>query len=439
MKKLSLWFLALLFAGLAAFVQAAEPPRALTPDDIYAIKSVGDPHLSPDGRYVAFTVRAFQRKEDNSDTDIYMVPTAGGEALRLTGSPKAETTPRFSPDGRYLAFLSGREGKKSQVWLLPRVGGEAFQLTQFKSDVQELAWSPDGKRLALVVGDIDPDDPDTADDSPAATAAKDKEKKDEPAKAPKPIVIRRRQFKRDTEGYLREVRNHLYVFDVATKASEQITSGPYDETSPVWSPDGQQIAFVSNRTADPDANQNTDIFVVAAKAGAAPRDVSAAMQGSDEGPTWSPDGKQIAFVAGGDPKDMWYGPSAIAVVAVGAVDSGAPRLLTRELDRNVREPRFTPDGKAILFLVEEGGNSHLARVPVAAGGKVERVVEGEREIESFDVDAKGNIVLLASEPDLPAEIFAVKPGGAALDRLSHVNDAFLSGIRLGSVVRYKAK
>src|SRR5262249_37363528 len=138
-------------AGLAAF--AAEPPtpaipaatttppstaaspRPLAPDDIYALKTVGDPRVSPDGRFVAYTIRAYQKKEDGSDTDVYMAPFPGGEPLRLTGSPKAETSPRFSPDGRYLAFLSGREGKKTQVWLLPRAGGEAFQLTTYKADV----------------------------------------------------------------------------------------------------------------------------------------------------------------------------------------------------------------------------------------------------------------------------------------------------------------
>jgi dipeptidyl aminopeptidase/acylaminoacyl peptidase len=444
MKKTALSVFALALAGFAALagtsgIAAAEPPRVLMPDDIYALKNVGDPRISPDGRSVAFTVRAFERKEDGSDTDVYMVPLAGGEALRLTGSPKPETNPRWSPDGRYLAFLSGREGKKTQVWLLPRAGGEAFQLTHYSADVQDLAWSPDGKRLALVVGDVDPDDPDAAGTGDEKAPAADKDKKDAAAKTPKPIVIKRRQFKRDIEGYLRELRNHLYVFDVATRASEPITTGAYDDTDPVWSPDGREIAFTSNRTADPDANQNTDVFVVAARPGQTPRDLSASSLGTEEGPAWSPDGKLVAFVAGGDPKDMWYGSSAIAVAPVAG---GALRVLTRELDRNVRSPRFSPDGRSVLFLVEEGGNSHLARVPVA-GGKIERVVDGERDLTAFDVDARGDIAVLSSTPDLPGELFAVTGGahatGGALTRLTHANDAFLAGIRLGKVERFEAK
>ncbi|HZF12824.1 MAG TPA: S9 family peptidase [Thermoanaerobaculia bacterium] len=438
MKKICLLLTVLALAGLAGFAAEPNPPRPLLPDDVYAMKTVGDPRVSPDGRFVAYTVRAFERKEDGSDTDVYMSPSPGGEPLRLTGSPKPETTPRWSPDGRYLAFLSGRDGKKTQVWLLPRAGGEAFVLTRYQADVQDLAWSPDGKRLALVVADVDPDDPDLAEE-----AGKDKkEKKDEPAKTPKPIVIQRRQFKRDTEGYLRELRNHLYVFDVSTRVSEQVTAGPYDDSAPAWSPDGTQLAFTSNRTADPDANQNTDLFVVAAKAGQAPRVLAASPAPEDEA-AWSPDGKQVAYVVGGDVADMWYGASAIAVVPVAG---GAPRPLTRELDRNVRSPRFAPDGRSVLFLVEEGGNSHLARVPLAGGtggtgGKIERVIDGERDVTNFDFDAKGDLAVLSSEPDLPGEVFVAHlgTGTSSLTRLTHANDAFLAGIRLGKVLRYPAK
>src|SRR5829696_2217989 len=243
-------------AALLASPLRAEAPRPLEPGDIFALKTVRDPQISPDGRWVAYTVRTLDPKEDAADTDVHMIPFEGGTALQLTASPKAETRPRFSPDGRYLAFLSGRVGKKAQVWLLDRRGGEAVKLTDYKADVSDLAWSPDGKRLALVVGDIDPDDPD------ADGEDEEKAEKTGVTKTPKPIVIRRLQFKRDGEGYLREIRQHLYVFDVESKVSTPITSGPYEDNEPVWSPDGRWIAFTSNRTAEPDSNDNSDVFLV---------------------------------------------------------------------------------------------------------------------------------------------------------------------------------
>jgi dipeptidyl aminopeptidase/acylaminoacyl peptidase len=202
------------------------------------------------------------------------VPLSGGAAIRLTASKKEETKPRFSPDGKWLAFLSEREGKKAQVWLMNRAGGEAVKLTRFKAGVSDLAWSPDSTRLVLVAQDPDPDDPEAEEEEEetekeeAAAAAK--------PKPPKPVVIRRRQFKRDGEGYLGEFRQHLHLFELAARTSQQITSGAYDDQEPAWSPDGRLIAFTSNRTADPDSNQNADIFVVEAKPAQTPRPLTPA-------------------------------------------------------------------------------------------------------------------------------------------------------------------
>jgi dipeptidyl aminopeptidase/acylaminoacyl peptidase len=427
-RLLSCFTLALLLTAPLAAAETSTSPRPLRVDDLFALRSVGDPQLSPDGRWVAYTVRRLDPKADSSDSDVYMVPFAGGEPVRVTSSPKSESHPRFSPDGRYLAFLSGREGKKSQVWLLDRRGGEAVRLTDYKADVSDFAWSPDGKRLALVVGDVDPDEVDEPDEVKAARG-EDAEKK-----TPKPIVIRRLQFLRDGEGFLRELRQHLYLFDVAAKKSTQLTAGPFDEQEPVWSPDGRWIAFSSNRTADPDANDNSDVFLVeadAAKTGQKPRALTTS-PGTDGSPAFSPDGKWIAYLAGGEPKDIWYATNYVAVVPVAG---GEPRALTRELDRNVYTPRFSVDGKSVYFLLEEGGNNHLARVPVA-GGPVERMVDGERVVQAYALGSQGEIAVQESTPWRPFEVSALT--GGSLRRLTTVNDGFLKGIRLGEVKRFQA-
>ncbi|HYO16670.1 MAG TPA: S9 family peptidase [Thermoanaerobaculia bacterium] len=407
---------------LSLSVATAEAPRPLKPEDVLALKTVASPRLSPDGRWVAYTVRTLDPKKDSTDTDIHMVSLDGGETLRVTASPKPETNPRFSPDGRWLAFLSGREGKKTQVWLLDRRGGEAMKLTDYKADVSDLAWSPDSTRLALVVGDVDPDEEDEE---------KEGEEEEDSAKTPKPIVIRRLQFKRDGEGYLRDLRQHIYVFDVQKKTSQQITSGPYDDSEPVWSPDGRSIAFTSNRTPEPDANDNADIFLVEAKPGQTPRALTT-WEGRDENPVFSPDGQWIAYIAGGDPRDVWYDTNQVAVVPVAG---GASRFLTADLDRNAGNLQVSPDGKHVYFLLEDGGNSHLARVSVV-GGPVERVLAGERDVQAFDLGPKGEKVVQETTFHQPAELSVLEDG--ALRRLTRVNDEFLKGIRLGEVRRFKA-
>ncbi len=410
--------------------QAPAAPRPLKVDDQFALKDVYDPQLSPDGAWVAYTVTTTDLAKDKSDTDIWMAPLAGGEPVRVTTSPKGESRPRFSPDGKWLAFLSAREGKFSQVWLLPRSGGEAFKLTDYKSSVSDLAWSPDGKRLALIVRDVDPEggaDAGDEEDAEPAAAAGDK------PKSPKPIVIDRLQFKRDGSGYLRELRRHLYVFDVEKKTGFQLTSGPFDDSSPAWSPEGARLAFTSNRLLpDPDRTENGDVFVIDAAAGSVPRAVVSGPE-DDGAPAWSPDGKSIAYVQGCDPKDFWYGASHLAVVPA---DGGTPKPLTAALDRNVYAPRFSPDGRAVYFLLEDGGNVPLCRVGLE-GGAPEKVVAGEREVQAFDVAAGGAVAVLESSAYQPAEISRVGADGA-LVRLSHVNDAVLKTIKLGEVRRFKA-
>ena len=415
MRRVALVLLSACLMSSGAYGQNTRP---LTVDDLFEIKTVRDPQISPDGQWIAYTVSSLDLEDDSSDTDIYMVSfTQPADAIRLTSSDESENSPRWSPDGRYLAFLSSRDGGTTQVWLLDRRGGEAQRLTDYKANVSTLTWSPEGTQLALIVSDVDPDEEADGDSDD---------------KTPKPIVVDRLQFKRDGRGYLNDLRRHVHVFDVETKESIQVTDGPYDDSSPTWAPDGSSIAFVSNRTEEPDSNANSDIFIVLPAAEATPRAVTTS-EGSDRSPSFSPDGSYITYVAGGDPADICYAPNYVAVISAAG---GEPRILGSELDRNGSAPRFMPDGRSVLFLLEDGGNRHLARVPMQ-GGPVERVIAGERTISTFEVGATGEVVLLESQPDYPAEIFKVESSGLA--RLTHVNDDFLSGISLSPLERVKAR
>jgi dipeptidyl aminopeptidase/acylaminoacyl peptidase len=418
----------LLSVVLHASPEAAER-RPVTLDDQYALRDVSEPAVSPDGAWVAYTVETIDPKEDESQSDVWMTSWDGQRTLRLTTSKQGESMPRFSPDGQYLAFLSGRgdDDEIDQIWLLNRSGGEAEKISDFKGGVTDYVWSPDGKRLAVVAKDPDPDAPEG-----------DKEKAEKKTKPP--IVIDRFQFKADIEGYLGARRHHLYLFDLASRKAEALTSGATDERLPSWSPDGSLIAFVTKRGADPDRHDNWDIYVIAAKAGSAARQVTTS-DGPDGDPSWesraawSPDGKSIAYLQGGPQKLIYYAGFQLAVIPAAG---GTPRLLAPTLDRNVNKPRWSPDGGSLYVLLEDDRNVHLAKIP-AAGGKFERIVGGKRVVSDYDVGRDGRIAVLTGTPQEPFEVFAVK--GAELRALSHQNQELLSKLKLGTTeeASYKSK
>jgi dipeptidyl aminopeptidase/acylaminoacyl peptidase len=417
----------LLPLAVSATTALAQAPakRALTVDDLFAIKQVGTPQVSPDGRWVAYSVRSTNLKADKNETGLWMAPLdASGGAIPLTAPGYAPSDARWSPDGRYLSFLATRprgpgaapdsNGEpKAQVWALDRRGGEAQPLTHVAQGVDAYEWSPDGTHLVLAITDTL--------GIPWS------------GKAARPKVITRLQFKQDGTGYLDTLHTHLYVFTVATGALTQITSGNYDEADPVWSPDGKWIAFVSNRTPEPDGNRNTDIWVVASDdttRGRALRQVTT-NPGPDEQPAWSPDGKQIAYLMNAEPALIWYATAHLAVVPAAG---GTPRVLTAGLDRNVDSPRYSADGKSIWFLLEDAGERDVARIALD-GGTITRPVAGHLDASAYALAPDGAPVALVSRPDVPGEIF--KLDHDTLRQITTTNDSLLHALDLGAVQKVK--
>ncbi len=413
---------------------ASAAARNITIDDYFQIRDVGQPELSPDGQWIAYTVRTKMLKEDKNETRIWMVSTRGGDPLPMTAEGVSSGHPRWSPDGKYLAFTSSRNNGKSQVWLLNHLGGEAVRLTDITQGVNDFEWSPDSARLVLVIQDPKPED---------VQADKEKEKdKDKPAPAkPKtqpPWVIDRLQFKEDTVGYLDNRRTHLYIFSVEKKSVTQISSGDFDDSQPAWSPDGKQLAFTSNRsTPDPDASRDSNIWVVAADntdKGAHLTQITT-NPGADDQPTWSPDGKWIAYVTQTDAHLFWY---ATQHLAIAPSSGGAPRVLTQAFDRSVRRPRFSADGNSIYFTAADDGTQDLCRIAVS-GGEVTRPIGGRVTVGSYSLGKDGAIAAQVGTIDRPDEIFL--QSGTELTRLTKTNDALISQLRIakGEYVHFKSK
>jgi dipeptidyl aminopeptidase/acylaminoacyl peptidase len=398
----------------------------MTLDDLAKMQRVGDPQVSPDGAWVAYTVGKVDVGEDKNQSQLWMVSWDGKQDVQLTFGKDGVGGEQWSPDGRYLAFTSGREGeaKGSQVWVLDRRGGEAQQLTNVKEDLGGYRWSPDSKTLLLELTEKDEPEP------------KDGAK----PKAPKPIVIDRFHFKEDREGYLTDKQPHLYLFDVASKKLSKLTNGPvngptaYAEEGGAWSPDGTQIAFTSNQsTPDPDRVANPDVFVVEAKAGATPKKLTT-FTGSDEGPlAWTADGKSIVYRQGTVPHYSIYDLRQMAIVPA---TGGEPKMLAPKLDAWVGAPVLAPGGSAILTEVPVDREEWIGEIPLDGSGTVTRLTKGSGSAGGLNV-AAGHVALLWSTDAMLPEVYALE--GESLRQLTHHNDALMATLEVAPTENIEAK
>jgi len=379
-------------------------------------------------------VTTHDAKEDKDKKRIWMTSTSGGDAIALTHEDANSSHPRWSRDGKYLGFLSERGSEKKQLWLLPRGGGEGEQLTNTIQDVNAFEWSPAGDRVVLVLQDASPEDLEAAKKREEGKA--DEEQKEKTRT--RPWVIDRLHFKEDEIGYLDRRRMHLYVFNLKERKTRQITFGDYDDSEPAWSPDGKSIAFTSNRTTEPDSNFNSDIWVVAADSADPAKSLVqvTTSPAEDSAPSWSPDGKTIAFVTQIDPKLFWYATYHLAVVSA---SGGEPRILTKNLDREVTVPRFSPDGQWIYFIAEDEGTQNLLRV-APSGGDITRPIGGRRKVEFYSISRDGSVAATLSSSNEPDEAYLLPANGGLL-RLSKVNDEAMAQIELSAVdyVHFKSK
>lgn len=411
---------------LASHIQASEPgsTQRLTIEHLLQLGDVSDPQFSPEGDWIAYTIRRDDAEADESRSRIWMVParsgSMGGDAVPLTSEDESSSRPRWSPDGKYLAFLSARDEEPTQVWRLSRHGGEAIQLSDTPQSVKAFSWSPNSSALLLELQD--------ATEAELAAADDDSDNDD---KAAPPYVIDRQQFKVDYVGYLDRRRTHLYYLDLASGQLSQLTSGDFDHSEAAWSPDGQHIAFTSNRSENADANYNTDIWVIPSAPAQAPSEPLriTSNPGPDASPAWSPDGKSITHTSVTAMKAIVY---ATQHLAVSAADGSGSTVLTQELDRMVFQPKFSSDGRDIYFLLEEHGEQALARIH-PGGGKVERLVNGQDVVWNYHFGPKGKLAALVSRPHLPGEVFLLE--GKKLQQLSFTNQGWLENLQLGEVIK----
>ena len=382
-----------------AFAQS-NSKRNLIPTDVYKIKSIADPQVSPDGKWIAYVLSAVDTAKDKRNSDIWMISMDGKENLQMTNTEDGESSPRWSPDGKYLSFIASRNGDKhAQIWFMDRRGGEAKKLTDTKGDIGEYTWSPDGKKIALSI--LDQDFTDTA-----------------KTKTRLPYVMDRYHFKQDRDGWIEDRYNHLYVFEMETKKMDTLTKGNFNETSPQWSPNGKQLAFVSNRSADPDRNDNEDIFVMNSEKNAALKKLTD-WPGADRNPRWSPDGETIAYTSTSSNLNFtMYGQNGVSLVTPA---TGIVKSLAGAVDRNVGDIQWSNDGKNIICLVTDDRKQYVGNISLA--NNVLSTISGdEKSFSDIQLNSSSNtIATILSEPQLPGELYVIE--NKQLRRLTHIQDS----------------
>jgi dipeptidyl aminopeptidase/acylaminoacyl peptidase len=390
----------------------------MRPEDVYALTSVGEPRLSPDGRYVAYVVNRVDREANGYRAAIWLAPLDGSEEPRqFTSGERGDWSPRWSPDGRSLAFVSNRDGEEEkahgELYVLPAAGGgEPRRLTDGKEGVEAIAWSPDSRRLVF------------------ARRVRDAAYEEEDDRKRPPRRFTRVFYKLDSVGWTGDRRKHLFVVDLDGD-ERQLTDGDCEDDEPVWSPDGRRVVFTSFRGERWDTELVDALYELDVDAeGAEPRrltqpDESATMA------SFSADGSLIAYRH--EPEDGTHPHHG--QIAVMRADGSDRRILTASLDRQctpyplVREPVW--DGHRIVFRVEDGGNVHIYTVPADGSTEPELVVGGEQSIGLHDI-RDGRLIFTASTSNRPHELFADG------ERITSVCDDFVAGQELADVERFTA-
>ena len=402
----------ILLTIVAATVSVAYAQHVPTIDELLTFKSIGGTQISPDGKWIAYTIGYGDFKQDAFITQICVVNSETGKSFQLTRGEKSSTSPRWSPDGQWLAFLSNRNEDKNQIFLISPEGGEAQQLTKSETAINSFAWSEDGKMIAYTATE------------PTAQPLKDR--KD---------YFGDYDVVRDGYSYV-----HLWTLNLADAMSAPIVGKQrtkkkdFSIDSFSWSPDGSTIAF--SATINPDLIQGTtdDVYLLKLSDDSVKKVVD--QPGPDSNPRFSPDGRQIVFVSAMGDKLYYASNSKLAVVSV---DGGAPRSITDSFDENPGLLEWNRGG--IYFASSQKTASHLFRVDPATA-KVVRVSQPDDLMSGSFSFARSTdrIAFTVASPTSISEVFVSDLRRFTPRKLTDLNNqtkSFLLGTR--EVVSWKSQ
>ncbi|HLX39257.1 MAG TPA: prolyl oligopeptidase family serine peptidase [Ktedonobacteraceae bacterium] len=400
-------------------IPAANPPMSVI--DLLSLRIASDPQLSPDGSTIAYVVQECHEKTNTTSSAIWLVNSSGGKTAaprKLTAGTQHDTAPRWSPDGKTLAFLSDREGT-AQVYLLSLDGGEARTFSALSQGITEYSWRPDGSALL------------------AHSAWKPADERSEAATGPLAIVYTRVAEQWDGLGYREGRSQQLWLLPLAGEPL-RITSEPVDLVQSCWSPDGTEIAFCANRRPDPDLSVSMALWVLTLANGQmrrlSPEDGLAQM------PVWSPDGQHIAYYFTADQTEAensspWivnaYGEAAPRPATNKSLEFTSQQLVVDELrNESFTPPCWFPDGQSLLIPIQERGQVHLYRAD-SVQQQLVKLTSGNGRYLDAKISKDGQIItLVRADWFTPGDIWSMDGQGKNVRKLTGVNDALLRGRQL---------
>ncbi len=399
------------------------PSDRFTLRDIFELEWAADPQISPDGRRVAFERAGYDIMKDRERSSLWMVNADGSELRPLLDPARMAASPRWSPDGTRLLFVSSIDERKADIFVRWMDSGQEAKLTHVEESPGALAWSPDGKWIAFVMFVPDepkpfvqlPDKPEGADWGP-------------PIK-----YIDKLEYRFNGAGYLRSGYRHIFVLPVEGGTPRQLTSGPYDDGAPQWTPDGSAILFAANRHENPEYDPGeSDIYDVAVASGTIKQLTT--RKGPDQEPAVSPDGKLVAYT-GFDDKYQGYQVTHLYLMNR---DGSNPRMISGSFDRDVQNVNWGRDGKGIFFQYDDQGDTKIGVMTLT--GQLTTLASGIGGLDpgrpysggTYSLADNGRFAFTQTAPDHPSDV-AVGGAGSDAQRLTRLNDDLFGHKTLGSV------
>lgn len=410
---------------------AAAQPHPFTAGDLIAMDRLSEPVVSPDGTTIVFMQSSLDLDANRRRSDLWLVKTDGSGLRQLTTDPASDSSPVWHPDGTAVFFSSSRSGS-SQVWRLDLASGAQTQVTSLPLDVNAFALSPDGTRL-IVALDVFVD---------CATLECTKQRLEEKEKSKATGQIYDRLFVRHWDTWSDGRRSHLFVIPVAGGTPVDVTKG-MDGDAPgkpfggadefAFTPDGRGVVF-SMRVAGREEpwSTNFDLYAVPADGSAAPRNLTAANKAWDTGPSFSPDGRTLAYRAMSRPG---YEADRFHIVLRGWPD-GPERVLAERWDRSPNELVWSRDGRTIYTTADDLGQKSLFAIDTASGEVRTLVKDGHIGAPAV---AGNRIVFLLDQLKAPAELYGVAADGSRLKAITAVNAPRLAQVKLGDAEQFTFK